>query len=50
MFVDLEVLKHGPSDTGVNELILRRWSPRAFAETPVSSGDLTKIFTEDLLN
>ncbi|HWZ50078.1 MAG TPA: nitroreductase family protein [Granulicella sp.] len=45
MFVDLEVLKQGPADTGVNELILRRWSPRSFADTPVSSGDLTKIFT-----
>lgn len=42
---DLETVKHGPAETGVNDLILRRWSPRAFADKPVSSEDLTKIFT-----
>ena len=45
MPTDLEYLKHGPTESGVNELILRRWSPRAFADKPVSNGDLTKIFT-----
>lgn len=44
MGVDLEHVKHGPRETGVEDLILRRWSPRAFAEKPVSDEDLTKIF------
>jgi nitroreductase len=42
---DLEVIKHGPAETGVEDLILRRWSPRSYADKPVSSADLTKIFT-----
>jgi nitroreductase len=42
---DLEVLKHGPADSGVEDLILKRWSPRSFSEKPVSSADLVKIFT-----
>jgi nitroreductase len=42
---DLESLKYGPADTGVEDLILKRWSPRSFAGKPVSSEDLTKIFT-----
>lgn len=42
---DLESLKHAPSETGVNDLILQRWSPRSFANKPVPSEDLTKIFT-----
>ena len=29
MPTDLETLKHGPKDTGVLDLILSRWSPRA---------------------
>ena len=37
--------KMGPSETGVHELILKRWSPRAFSEAPVSEEDLTKVFT-----
>jgi len=41
---DLEALKHGPTDSGVDDLILRRWSPRTYADKPVSSADLTKIF------
>jgi nitroreductase len=45
MAVDLEALKHGPADSGVEELILKRWSPRTFADKPVSPADLTKIFT-----
>jgi nitroreductase len=45
MPTDLEYLKHGPTESGVNELILRRWSPRAYSEKQVSSEDLTKIFT-----
>jgi nitroreductase len=30
---------------GLNELIASRWSPRAYADKPVSSEDLSKIFT-----
>jgi nitroreductase len=45
MSIDLEALKHGPVETGVEELILKRWSPRTFADKPVSAEDLTKIFT-----
>jgi nitroreductase len=41
----LETLKHGPADSGVEDLILKRWSPRSFADKPVSTEDLTKIFT-----
>jgi nitroreductase len=42
---ELEALKHGPVDSGVEELLLKRWSPRAFADKPVSGEDLVKIFT-----
>jgi len=45
MLQELEVGKHGPSETGVEELILKRWSPRSFSDKPVSSADLTNIFT-----
>jgi nitroreductase len=42
---DLEALKHAPASTGVHDLILSRWSPRAFADKPVAAEDLDKIFT-----
>jgi nitroreductase len=42
---DLESLKHGPSESGVHDLILSRWSPRAYSDRPVSQDDLNKIFT-----
>jgi nitroreductase len=45
MSENLETLKHGPADSGVDDLILKRWSPRSFADKPVSSEDLTRIFT-----
>jgi nitroreductase len=45
MSENLETLKHGPADSGVEDIILKRWSPRSFADKPVSSEDLTKIFT-----
>jgi nitroreductase len=45
MSQNLEDLKHGPSRSGVTDIILKRWSPRAFSDKPVSSADLTKIFT-----
>jgi nitroreductase len=42
---DLETIKHGPAESGVEEIILKRWSPRSFADKAISSADLTKIFT-----
>jgi nitroreductase len=45
MTQNLETLKHGPAESGVTEIILKRWSPRSYADKPVSSADLTKIFT-----
>ncbi len=45
MTIDLDELKSGPVESGVVELILKRWSPRSFADKPVPSADLVKIFT-----
>jgi nitroreductase len=45
MTQDLDSLKYGPAESGVAEIILKRWSPRSYADKPVSSSDLTKIFT-----
>ena len=42
---DLEVLKHVPTALGLHDLIATRWSPRSFSDKPVTSEDLTKIFT-----
>jgi nitroreductase len=41
----LDQMKHATTDLPVNDLLLKRWSPRAFAETPVSDEDLKTIFT-----
>src|ERR1700751_5969555 len=41
---DLEKLKHAPAVPGVEDIFLRRWSPRAFADKDVSADDLKKIF------
>src|SRR3954463_8497432 len=43
--VDLEARKHATTDAPVEDLILRRWSPRAFADTPVRDADLKTLFT-----
>jgi nitroreductase len=40
----LEQSKHATADSPVNDLILRRWSPRAYADKPVSEADLKTIF------
>lgn len=40
----LEHFKHAPSVEGVPDIIFQRWSPRAFAATPVSSENLKKVF------
>jgi nitroreductase len=45
MSIDLEEVKAGPKESGVLEVILKRWSPRSYADKPVPSADLTKIFT-----
>lgn len=42
---DLEHLKHAVVDIPVEEVILRRWSPRAFSDRPVSPADLKSVFT-----
>jgi nitroreductase len=41
---DLEQLKHAPAVEGVPDLILRRWSPRAYADREIPSADLEKLF------
>ncbi len=41
----LDELKTGKTDIPVESLMLRRWSPRAFAQDPVSDADLASIFT-----
>jgi len=41
----LEALKHAATNSPVEELMLKRWSPRAFADKPVSDADLETIFT-----
>lgn len=42
---DLEHVKHAVTDAPVEPLILNRWSPRAFADKPVSDADLKTLFT-----
>ena len=43
--IDLDEVKAGPAESGVLDIVLKRWSPRSFADKPVPSSDLTKIFT-----
>jgi nitroreductase len=45
MSIDLDEVKAGPAESGVLDIILKRWSPRSYADKPVPSADLTKIFT-----
>ncbi len=42
---DIEKLKQAAVVAGVPEIILKRWSPRAFADKPVSAADLRAVFT-----
>ncbi len=42
---DLEHVKYAITDSPVDDIILRRWSPRAFADKPVSPADLKTLFT-----
>jgi len=39
-----EKLKHAPNVAGVEDLILRRWSPRAFSDKEVSAAELKTLF------
>ena len=41
----LETLKHAHCDSPVEDLLLQRWSPRAFADRSVSDTDLRTIFS-----
>lgn len=41
---ELDRKKHAPAVPGVEDIILSRWSPRAFADRSVSAEDLKKIF------
>lgn len=41
---EIEKMKHAPVVQGVIEVILQRWSPRAFSAKPISRHDLRKIF------
>ena len=38
-------MKHGQSDAPVEDLLLRRWSPRAFSDKAVSDENLRSIFS-----
>jgi nitroreductase len=40
----IEKLKHAPATPGVDDLILRRWSPRAFSSREVSAADMKALF------
>jgi nitroreductase len=40
----IEKLKHAPDLGGVQDLILRRWSPRAFADKDISAKELKTLF------
>lgn len=41
----LDETKRATTDTAVEPLLLRRWSPRAFSEQAVSEADLRTLFT-----
>ena len=40
----IDVLKNTPTDHKVHDLIKNRWSPRKFADTPLSDTDLQSLF------
>ena len=42
---NLDKMKQGVTEFPVEPLLLKRWSPRAFAEMPVSIADLKIVFT-----
>jgi nitroreductase len=40
----IDKLKHAPEEAGADELIRRRWSPRAYSDKEVTSAELKKLF------
>ena len=40
----IEKLKHAPEEAGVDHLIRRRWSPRAYSEKEVPMAELKRLF------
>jgi len=40
----MNTAKHAAPDSPIHELFAKRWSPYAFADTPVSEGDLRSLF------
>lgn len=42
---ELQNIKHAKTESPVHDLILQRWSPRAFSEQPVTDDDLRTLFT-----
>jgi nitroreductase len=40
----IEKLKHAPEVAGVDDLIRRRWSPRAYSDKEVTTADLKTLF------
>ena len=40
----IEKLKHAPDVAGVDDLIRRRWSPRAYADKEVPAAELKRLF------
>jgi nitroreductase len=45
MVQNLDQQKQGKSEVPIEDLFLRRWSPRAFTETPIDSETLKAIFS-----
>ena len=45
MSQNLDQQKHGESEVPIEDLFLRRWSPRAFSETLINSDTLKAIFS-----
>ena len=40
----IEKLKHAPDVAGVEHLIRRRWSPRAYSDKEVPAAELKRLF------
>lgn len=45
---ELDQIKHGEAESPVEDIFLRRWSPRAFSEKPVDVDTLRSIFAAGL--
>jgi len=40
----IDKLKHAPEVAGVDDLIRRRWSPRAYSDKEITTAELKKLF------